>query len=95
MEVLTKLDSYIKASLRLAWRMITQLPPLRLEYQSPNFDCRIHKMAYHYTTEREPGNEETSSEEIACYLWPGLFDGGARLIRPGEVLCKMKGENCQ
>ena len=29
-------------------------------------------------------------EEIACYLWPGLLDGGGRLIRAGEVLCKIE-----
>ena len=92
-EVLTSLNSYIKACIRLTWRMVTQLPPLKLEYQSSNFDCRIHKKtAYHDTIEKKPGNDE-SSVEIACYLWPGLIDGGERIIRPGDVICKMNGEN--
>ncbi|XP_078384941.1 uncharacterized protein LOC144667419 isoform X2 [Oculina patagonica] len=93
-DVLTQLSSYTKECIRLTWRMVTQLPPLRVEYQSSNFDCSIHKKtAYHDMAEKNPGNEETSSAEIACYLWPGLYDGGVRLIRPGEVLCKIEGDN--
>ena len=80
-EVLTELirSGYIEACLRLAWRMVTQRPPLRLEYNSSIFDHHIHKKA----------NGDTSQEEITCYLWPCLFDGGAKLICPGLVLCKM------
>lgn len=80
-KVLTELirSGYIEACLRLAWRMVTQRPPLRLEYNSSIFDHHIHKKA----------NGDTSLEEITCYLWPCLFDGGAKLICPGLVLCKM------
>ena len=93
-EVLDKLDSYIKACIRLTWRMVTQLPPLRLEYHSPSFDRRIHKKsAYQNTTEKNLGpDEESLGEEILCYLWPGLLDGGDRLILQGQVLCKMQRE---
>lgn len=92
-EVLVKLDSYIKECIRLTWRMVTQLPPLQLEYHSLMFDHRIHKKtAYENTTEKNPGNEENSGQEILCYLWPGLLDGGGRPILPGQVLCKMQSE---
>ena len=92
-EVLLKLDSYIKDCIRLTWRMVTQLPPLRLEYHSPRFDRHIHKKtAYQNSTEENPGNEESSGEEVLCYLWPGLLDGGGRLILQGQVLCKMQRE---
>lgn len=92
-EVLVKLNSYIKECIRLTWRMVTELPPLRLEYHSLRFDHRIHKKtAYESTTEKNPGNEENSGDEILCYLWPGLLDGGDRLILPGQVLCKMRRE---
>lgn len=46
-------------------------------------------MAHQVTFKASPVNGEASTEEIAYYLWPGLFDGGVRLIRPGLVLCKM------
>ena len=35
--------------------------------------------------------DQHQEEEIACYLWPGLFDGDGRCIQKGEVLCKIKG----
>jgi len=73
--------------------MVTQLPPLRLEYHSARFDRHIHKKtAYQNTTEKNRDNEESLGEEILCYLWPGLHDGGDRLILQGQVLCKMQGE---
>jgi len=50
------------------------------------------KTAYQNTTEKNPENEGSSSEEILCYLWPGLLDGGGRLILQGQVLCKMHRE---
>ena len=79
--------------MRLTWQMVTQLPPLRLEYHSPSFDHHIHKKTpYQNTTGKNPENEESSGEEILCYLWPGLLDGGDRVILQGQVLCKMQRE---
>ena len=93
-EVLLKLDSYIKDCIRLTWRMVTQLPPLRLEYYSPRFDRHIHKKTtFQNSTEKNQSNEKSLGEEILCYLWPGLLDGGGRLILQGHVLCKMQREN--
>lgn len=78
------LDKYIKACIRLTWRMVTQVPPMRLEFQSSRFSKDIHKkIGYH----SEVAHQD-QGDEIACYLWPGLQDGGGRLIRAGEVLCR-------
>lgn len=42
---------------------------------------------------RPPPNGQTApKDEIACYLWPAFIDGGGRLIRAGEVLCKVEAE---
>ena len=96
--MLTKLSDYIKACIRLTWRMVTQVPPMQLEYQSSTLRD-IHKnRGYHSSPEmctRLPSNGQTSDEEleIACYLWPALLDGGGKLIRAGEVVCKVKEEN--
>ena len=71
---------------------------MHLEYQSSTL-TEIHKnLGYHSSPEmcsRRPTNEQASDEEleIACYLWPALLDGGGKLIRAGEVLCKVKVEN--
>lgn len=87
-EVLTQLSDYIKACIRLAWRMVTQVPPLQLEYKSMEFDKAIHKLArFQYTTDDQRFSEALGND-IACYLWPALLEGGGRIIFPGEVLCK-------
>lgn len=51
-------------------------------------------MGYHMNPEVCTLVKETpdqhQKEEIACYLWPGLFDGEGRCVRKGEVLCKIR-----
>ena len=75
--------------------MVTQTPPLTLEYHSSHLQ-RYHKnVGYHMSPEVRTlvkgTPDQHQEEEIACYLWPGLFDGEGRCIRKGEVLCKIKG----
>ena len=82
--------TYIKACMRLAWRMVTQIPPMQIGYNS-SYRQNIHtKIGYHDSpgmlTKKTGPSGQDQEEEIACYLWPGLADGGGRLIRAGEVL---------
>ena len=86
--------TYIKACIQLTWRMVTQIPPMQIEYKSSYLQDIHTKIGYHnspdmHTKEMGPSGH-VQGEEIACYLWPGLLDGGGRLIRPGMVLCKIK-----
>lgn len=84
-EVITEVDDYIKACVRLSWKIVTQVPPLRLEYSSSKFNKRIHsRTRLYYNNER---SEQGQSENIACYLWPALVEHGGKVIFPGEVLC--------
>lgn len=107
-QLLGQLKDYIQACIRLSWRIVTQVPPMQLEYHSSILG-NIHKTrGYNASPERhptmQPGDEQYLGERrsemqpedeqyqgednsIACYLWPGLLDGGGRLIRAGEVLC--------
>lgn len=88
-----QMASYIKACIRMTWRMVTQIPPLKLEYSSSYLQSFHKKMGYHTSPDMRASVKSTSGqaqEEIACYLWPGLFDGRGRMIRAGEVLCKIK-----
>ena len=87
----------MKACLRLSWRIVTQVPPMNLEYQTLKLNINIHrKLGYHQSFKgREkspPSTQENQEEDIACYLWPGFQDGGGRVIRAGEVLCVIKEE---
>lgn len=90
-----RIDSYVKQCMRLTWRMVTQIPALEIEYKSSYLKQAIHKkLGYHSSphmrTRQKGSSGQVPGEEIACYLWPGLLDGGGRLIRAGEVLCKME-----
>jgi len=87
-EMLTQLSDYIKACIRLAWRMVTQVPPLQLEYKSLKFDKAVHKLARFQCNSDDQRFSEAPGENIACYLWPALLEGGGRIIFSGEVLCK-------
>lgn len=89
------LDKYIRACLRLNWKMVTQVPPMKLEFHSFKFDKRIHKNQGYRSSQQggaKPHHaaEEEQEEEIECYLWPGLQDGGGRKICEAEVICKVK-----
>ena len=90
----SKVVTYIKACIRLAWRMLTQIPPMQIEYKSLYLQNIHTKSGYHNSpdmfTKETGASGQDQGEKIACYLWPGLLDGGGRVIRAGEVLCKIK-----
>lgn len=93
--VISFLDKYIKDCLRLTWKMVTQVPPMKLEFHSFKFDKRIHENKGYLGSHRvrlksDSSAKEGPEEEIEFYLWPGLQDGGGRSIRKAEVICKMK-----
>lgn len=79
MELLNHLDDYLKACIQLTWRMVTQVPPLKLEYQTFGFHRDYHKL------HAEACADGLSGQEV-CYLWPGLVVGGGRKIILGEVI---------
>ena len=67
---------------------------MQIEYNSSYLQNIHTKIGYHNSpdmlTKKTGPSGQDQEEEIACYLWPGLMDGGGRLIRAGEVLCKIK-----
>lgn len=97
-QLLKGLDDYVKACLRLSWRIVTQVPPMRLEYQTPKFNTIIHTKRGYYDDfngqiKTVSPAQETQEENIAFYLWPALRDGGGRVIKAGEVVCVIQGED--
>ncbi|PFX17913.1 uncharacterized protein LOC111340222 isoform X2 [Stylophora pistillata] len=94
--MLFQLKDYIQACIRITWRMIIQVPPMQLEYKSTTLKNLHKKVGYHNVPEvcsRPPSNGQASVvDEIACYLWPALLDGGGRIIQAGEVLCKVEAQ---
>ena len=75
---------------------MTQVPPLQLEFHSSKLDKRIHNNRGYYGRSHQGSSKphrsarEEQEEEIECYLWPGLQDGGGRTICAAQVICKMK-----
>ena len=89
------LDKYIKDCLRLTWKIVTQVPPMKLEFHSFKFDKRIHEnrgylSSHPVRSKSHSSAKEEQEEEIRFYVWPGLQDGGGRSIRKAEVLCQIK-----
>ncbi|KAL9960043.1 hypothetical protein ACROYT_G033438 [Oculina patagonica] len=80
-KVLDDLDDYLKASIELTWRMVTQAPPLSLEYQTFAYNRDCHTVVEPHAEVRP---ERCQGQQV-YYLWPGLVDGGGRSISPGEV----------
>ena len=67
---------------------------MQLEYKCTTLK-NFHRMAvYHGGPEMcsmpPPNGQDAADYEVARYLWPALLDGGGRVIRPGEVLCKLR-----
>lgn len=79
-----KIVLYIKKCVQLSWRMVTQVPAMRIEYQSTILQSSVHKRLGYYSGM----GRSREGEEIAHYIFPALFDGGGRLVRAAEVLCK-------
>ena len=61
--------------------MVTQVPPLKLEYQTYTYDSDRHKVVEPRAAVR---TGRYQGQKI-YYLWPGLVDGGGRIISAGEV----------
>lgn len=70
--------------------MVTQVPAMKIEYQSIYLEGIHRKKGDHPSPSMRTKRDSHPGEEIACYLWPALWDGGGRLVHKGEVLCKMK-----
>lgn len=83
-DLLSELGDYIKTSIRLSWKMVTQAPPLGLEYRKLKFSPK-----YHTSTRLQNNSEGTGQGQYkkVVYLWPGLMENEQRVIFRGEVLC--------
>ena len=78
-----KIALYIEKCVRLSWRMVTQVPAMRIEYQSTILQSFHQNLGYY-----DGVGKSREGKEIAHYILPALFDGGGRLVRAAEVLCK-------
>jgi len=75
------LSTYIEYCCQFSWRMVTQVPLLKIEFKSKTYDPKIHNESSSFAREKE-----TSPSQIKCYLWPALLDCDSRVIEKGEVV---------
>ena len=61
--------------------MVTQVPPLRLEYLTFDYKRGCHKIV----EAQDDAGDDRYQDHRVYYLWPGLVDGGGRTIVKGEV----------
>ena len=65
---------------------------MKIEYQSEYLGDVHNDIGYHSSPAMRSREKlspvEDTRVEIACYLWPGLFDGRGRIVHKGKVLCK-------
>ncbi|XP_015748127.1 PREDICTED: uncharacterized protein LOC107327922 [Acropora digitifera] len=76
-KLLKALETYIDYCCRFSWRLVTQLPPLKIGYHDKFFDRTCHT-ENRYSTK--------TGVRIKCFLWPILLDCDKRVIAKGEVL---------
>eukprot|EP00918_Siedleckia_nematoides_P001545 GHVU01003648.1.p1 GENE.GHVU01003648.1~~GHVU01003648.1.p1 ORF type:complete len:336 (-),score=33.77 GHVU01003648.1:2424-3431(-) len=60
------LAAYIEETVRLAWAMSIQNPPLVINYEMRAFDPDLHSRFH---------TSNPESEQIQCVLWPALTEG--------------------
>ena len=82
LKLLEALNDYLKASIKLIWRMVTLVPPLKLEYQTFTYNIDCHKVV---EPQADVRTDRYQGQKV-YYLWPGLMDGGGRIIIAGEVV---------
>ena len=89
-DLLYRLKDYIKYCTQFAWCAVTQVPPLKIDYKTTDYDTKVHgvSQAFSPSEERSPSRRKMYSEtrKIMCYLWPTLLDCDGKVIRKGEVL---------
>ena len=85
------LKSYIENCTQFSWRIVTQVPPLKIDYNSSTFNPAYHNVspaflssASQHTLQRWASTQER--KHVKCYVWPTLYDCDNRVIEKGDVV---------
>ena len=85
------LKGYMEYCTRFAWRIVTQVPPLNVDYKSSTFNSAYHNESQAFSFSARQSSSESWVEsqgrkQIKCYVWPTLFDSENRVIEKGDVV---------
>lgn len=89
--VMYSLDEYINYCTKFAWCMVSQVPPLEIEYKNNVFNPRTHVLSQAFSFRGENWADHhrrhpKAQQTIMCYLWPTLQDCQGKVIVKGEVV---------
>ena len=91
--LLFSLDEYIKYCTKFAWCVVSQVPPLQIEYRSNIYNSRTHVQSQAFSFGEDHTSRSSYQEvypegqkTVRCYLWPTLQDCEGKVIIKGEVL---------
>jgi len=88
-----ELKAYIAYCTQFAWRIVTQVPPLKIDYKSSTYNSTSHNesQAFMSSASQHPPQRWASMQEhrtniVKCYVWPTLHDFDGRVIEKGDVV---------
>ena len=86
-----ELKGYIEYCTRFSWRAVTQVPPLKIDYNSSTFNPLNHSESQAFLSLARPNASQRwastqGDKRIYCYLWPTLYDWEKRVIAKGDVV---------
>ena len=95
-----ELKSYIEYCTQFSWRIVTQVPPLKIDYKSSTYNPASHNesqafssSASRHTPERWASRQERTNI-VKCYVWPTLHDFDGRVIEKGDVVLADQSTGC-
>ena len=85
------LKSYIEYCTQFSWRIVTQVPPLKIDYKSSTFNPAYHNVSQAFlssATQHTPQRWASAQDRkhVKCYVWPTLHDCDNRVIEKGDIV---------
>ena len=91
-----ELKGYIEYCTRFAWRLVTQVPPLKIDYKSSTYNSANHNesQAFSSSASQRWASMQERPKLVKCYVWPTLYDFDRRVIEKGEVVLSEQSASC-
>lgn len=86
-----ELKSYIQYCTQFSWRIVTQVPPLKIDYKTTTYNPAYHSesQAFMSSAPRHTPQRWASTQDrkhVKWYVWPTLYDCDSRVIEKGDVV---------
>ena len=87
------LKGYIEYCTEFSWRIVTQAPPLKIDYRPTTFNPCYHTVSQAFVSSslrssHERWADSQERKEIECFVWPTLYEWDNRVIQKGDVVLK-------